>query len=154
MPLAIVQLRVFGRHAPLSMWKPALQLDGVHVPHVVEPAAQLCVPVPLAIVQLRVPAGLLQACESVAAPHAAESVGVQACVVLGVPVQLAVPVGVQLCVVDGRAAVHRLSATVLPRLSLQITSRDCEPLSASHPQLELRVWLPLLAVKLQLAVRA
>ncbi len=77
-PLAIAQLLVSERQAPLSMWKPVLQLVGAHVSHVVEPSAQLCDPVPLVMVQARDPEGLLHACESTDAPHTAESVGVHA----------------------------------------------------------------------------
>jgi hypothetical protein len=127
----------------------------MHVPQVVEPAAQLCVPVPLAMKQLCDPAGLLHACEVVAAPHTPESVGVQLCEVVGDPVQLAVPVGVQLWLVDGLAPapLQRLSATVLPWLSRQTTVRDWEPVPASQPQLEVRDCEPLFAVKLHVALR-
>jgi hypothetical protein len=63
LPFATLQLRVSGRHAPDSTWKPALQLVGAHVLHAVPPAAQLCEPVPFAIAQLCEPAGLEHDCD-------------------------------------------------------------------------------------------
>jgi hypothetical protein len=153
-PLVIAQLRVSERHAPLSMWKPVLQVTGPHAPHVVDPAAQLRDPVPLAMVQLSDPDGLLQLCDVDAVPHTAESVGVQLCDVTGDPVQLAVPVGVQLWLVAGLLpALQKLSATVLPRLSRHVTDRVCEPELAVQTQLEVRVCVPLFSVKLQVALR-
>jgi hypothetical protein len=126
----------------------------MHVPQVVEPAAQLCVPVPLAMKQLCEPDGLLHDCDVAAVPHTDESVGVHDCEVVGDPVQLAVPVGVQLWLVAGLLpALQKLSATVLPRLSRQVTDRDCEPELASQPQLEVRDCEPLFAVKLHDALR-
>jgi hypothetical protein len=153
--LATTQLRVFDRQAPLSMWKPVLQVTGAQAPHVVDPAAQLRDPVPLGMVQLSDPAGLSQLCDVLAVPHTAESVGVQLCDVTGDPVQLAVPVGVQPWVVPGLvpAPLQKLSATVLPVLSRHVTDRVCEPEFAVQTQLEVRVCVPLFAVKLQLALR-
>jgi hypothetical protein len=124
-----------------------LQLDAVHAPHVVAPAAQLCVPVPFATVQLCEPDGLLHACEVTAVPHAAASVGVQLCEVTAVPVQLAVPTGVQLCDAAGFTAAQKASATTAPRLSQHLTVRVCVPVFAFQLQLEVRVCEPLLAVK-------
>jgi hypothetical protein len=132
-----------------------LQATTVHVPGVVEPAAQNSEPVPLARKQLRDPSGLLHCCEVTAAPHTAESVGVHDWEVTGDPVQLAVPVGVQLWLVAGLvpAPLQKLSATVLPRLSWHTTDRVCDPLLSTQSQLDVRVCEPLFALKLQLALR-
>ncbi len=123
-------------------------------PQVVEPAAQLCEPVPLAMAQLSDPAGLVHDCVVAAAPHTAECVGVHDPVVAGDPVQLGVPVRVQLWPLDGLLpALQKLSATVLPRLSWQVTDRDCEPEPAFQPQLDVRDCEPLFALKLHVALR-
>ncbi len=126
----------------------------MQAPQAVEPAEQLREPVPLAMKQPSDPAGLVHDCEVADAPHTAESVGVHDPVVAGDPVQLGVPVGVQLWLLDGLLpALQKLSATVLPRLSWQNTERDCDPVPVSQPQLELRDCEPLLAVKLHVALR-
>jgi hypothetical protein len=119
---------------------------GEQVP-VVEPAAQVFDPVPLAIVQLAAPAGLEQLWLVVGVPHwvapvgEPEAVGVQDWEVEGCVPQLAVPVGVQLCEVDGFVTVaeQKESATVAPRLSRQATVRLWDPEFVFQPQVLVRV---------------
>ena len=153
LPFATLQLRVSGRHAPDSTWKPALQLVGAHVLHAVPPAAQLCEPVPFAIAQLCEPAGLVHACDVAgAAPHTAVFVGVHACDVTSVP-QLAVVAGVQLCEAAGCALTQFELATVSPKLFTHVTARDCEPLFAFQSHDAVRDCEPLDAVKLHVLVR-
>jgi hypothetical protein len=114
---------------------------------VVEPAAQVLDPVPLATVQLAEPAGLEQLWLVVGVPHwvapagEPEAEGVQDCVVAGAVPQLAVPVGVQLCERAGLVAVaeQNESATVAPKLSWQTTVRLWDPEFVFQPQVFVRV---------------
>ena len=133
-PSVMVQLRVSLTQAPLSRWKFVLQVVGAQVDQLVEPALQLCEPVPLVTAQLCEPAGLEQVCEVAEAPQTAESVGVQAWVVTTVPQLVGVPLGVQLCDAAGAAAAHDALDTVSPKLSTQLMARDCVPLPASNTQ--------------------
>jgi hypothetical protein len=127
----------------------------VHAPQLVPPAAHCCSPVPFATAQARVPAGLLHACDVTDVPHTELFVGVHPCDVTGEPPHVAVPVGVQLCVLAGLlpAPPQSASATVLPRLSRHTTVRLCDPVFAFQAQLELRDCVPLFAVKPQVALR-
>ena len=127
--------------------------SAAQAPQVVDPALQLCVPVPLAIAQLREPAGLEHVCDVVEAPQTAASVGVQACDVTTVPQLTGVPLGVQLCEDAGAPPLHSAFETGSPKLLTQVMARDCEPLATSNTHTLDRDCEPLLAVKLQDALR-
>jgi hypothetical protein len=138
--------------APFSSKNPALQDVTVHAPHVVLPAAQLCVPVPFVTAQFCVPAGLVQLCEVVDAPHTAGSLGVQAWLVTSAPQLAGAPAGVQASRIAG-AAPQSASSTTSPKLLAHARVRLREPLAAVHAHAPLRACAPLPAVISHVALR-